>query len=414
MKKAWKILFSDLSENRGPVALFLVFLTLAAGGCAYFFWMEGGFRRQMVSLSEDYMRGASPLLGEKAQWENFNRIVEKWGVPYIITDERGRPTHWRNIPGVGQTEQLTDGELEVLSRHRALFRRRHDAMPVGSLKPGGPVYLLYFGRPEGGGGDPLFRLLTGAILLASCALFFLWIHNRSLMKQAGLWVGFAKETAHQFGTPVSSLLGWHDMMQTILETAPDAVLREKASFILKEMSDDIKKLKSNVLRFSQIGATPVLAENDVNEIVREVVAYFRERLPQGDRRVQIIANYNPLPKARINRDLIVWVLENLLKNSIDAIEKAEGRIEIETSYLEKEDRVRITHSDNGKGVKSEAVNKIFDPGFTTKKRGWGLGLALCKRIVADIHRGKIFLESTRVDRGSTFVIELPVSVDERK
>ena len=409
MSNPLKSLVPDLTENRIHVALFLVFLLLVIGYGWYFFSVESAFKRQMQALSEEYMRSISPMLGEKAQWTAFNRNVQRWSIPYLITDERGRPIHWRNIPEVRQTERLTEEALEILEKRRTAFQRMNGVVPVGSVRSGGPAYLMYFGRSLHTQSNPVFYGLYVLMVLALCATFVMWLRNRRLMSEATLWVGFAKETAHQFGTPVSSLLGWRDMLQTMVETAPDETLREKSEYIIKEMSDDIKKLKNNVLRFSQIGSAPQFEVHDLNEIVREAVAYFKDRLPQTDKHIQIIANYNPLPPLSMNRELVMWVMENLLKNSIDAIEKQEGRIEIETSYLEGEDKVRVTHSDNGKGIKSEIIHKIFDPGFTTKKRGWGLGLALCKRIISEIHKGRIFLESTRVDRGSTFVIELPAA-----
>ncbi|OGS36141.1 MAG: hypothetical protein A2293_04470 [Elusimicrobia bacterium RIFOXYB2_FULL_49_7] len=260
----------------------------------------------------------------------------------------------------------------------------------------------------GTGSFLLFCSLYAIMILALIATFCLWIYSKRITKEANLWVGFAKETAHQFGTPVSSLLGWHDLMTDVLSSVQDPAIREKGSFFLKEMADDIHRMKSNVFRFSQIGLTPELKKQDLNTLLQETVAYFRERLPRTERSVQIIANYNELPLVDVNRELMIWVFENLLKNSLDAIERQEGRIEVETCFLDKEGAVRLTHSDNGQGVRPEAVNRIFNPGFSTKKQGWGLGLALCKRIVKEIHGGRIYLESTEIGRGSTFVVELPV------
>jgi signal transduction histidine kinase len=233
------------------------------------------------------------------------------------------------------------------------------------------------------------------------------IKSRDLTKQANLWVNFAKETAHQLGTPLSSLYGWLEMLKMKLFSGHEDEI-EKVKYVLDEAIEDVKRLNKRVFRFSQIGSEPELAPVDLNEIVRETVAYFRDRIPRAERTIQLVANYDRLPLMMLNRDLMGWVVENLLKNSMDAIQKKEGIIQIETSFLVKENKVRITHMDNGSGIKKENVSKIFNAGFSTKKHGWGLGLALAKRIVTDYHFGSIYVESTQVDRGTTFFIDLPV------
>jgi signal transduction histidine kinase len=255
-------------------------------------------------------------------------------------------------------------------------------------------------------GQALLALAEIFILVMFVATFAMGIKNRDLVKQANLWIGFAKETAHQLGTPISSLYGWIEMMR--LRLSAKAGVDPEVDALLTDAADDVKKLNKRFLRFLQIGTVPSLSPGDFNEVARETIGYFKERLPKADRSIQIIANYGELPVIMLNKDLMGWVLENLLKNAMDAIEKKEGLIEVETRFLQREKLIRLTHTDNGHGIRKENLKRIFDTGFSTKKHGWGLGLALARRIVTDYHFGRIYVESTVSDRGTTFVVELPV------
>jgi signal transduction histidine kinase len=249
-------------------------------------------------------------------------------------------------------------------------------------------------------------------------LFFLLIfqssRNLRRMETGNLWISFAKETSHQLGTPISSLLGWMELFRVELMeklSSPKADLGQgikNMNKILDQMQGDIDKLNKIVIRFSRIGSVPELKAQDLNEVLREQIAYFRERLPQIGRQISILENYGELPLVNINKNLIEWVIENLLKNSMDAIPKSQGMIEIETNYLPGEKSVTITHSDNGRGISRDVIKKIFLPGYSTKKRGWGLGLALAKRIITDYHHGTIEVSSSDPKRGTTFLIKLPV------
>jgi signal transduction histidine kinase len=147
---------------------------------------------------------------------------------------------------------------------------------------------------------------------------------------------------------------------------------------------------------------------DINAIVNDAVAYFRNRLPLLGKRIEISIEFGQLPLVDANQQLIEWVFENLFKNSVDAIVRADGRIEITTEYDESLNIVRITHGDNGKGISREDQKKIFVPGYTTKKRGWGLGLTLVKRIIEDYHNGRIYLIASQKEKGAVFCVELPV------
>ena len=215
-------------------------------------------------------------------------------------------------------------------------------------------------------------------------------------EQRYIWVGMAKETAHQLGTPLSSLHGWIELLKEYPKKLPKA---------LKEMDADAQRLSKIALRFSQIGSFPTLEEVEIVEILHNTAIYFQKRLPQLNRKIIINEKYALSPVVKLNGQLFEWVIENLVKNAIDSIEKESGVI---TITLEKEDDqyIAIDVSDTGKGINSRNKNHIFKPGFSTKTRGWGLGLSLAKRIIEDYHGGKLFIKETRTGKGSTFRILL--------
>lgn len=210
--------------------------------------------------------------------------------------------------------------------------------------------------------------------------------------QNQVWAGMAKETAHQLGTPLTSLEGWVEMQK---ENNP-------GDNIVAEMEKDVNRLKLVSDRFSKIGSTPHLEERNLIEQVQTMIDYIRKR---AGGKVQFRLNANDGPfYAKISPPLFDWVIENLLKNALDAME-GKGSISIDLSSNQKE--MIIDVSDTGKGITRQNIAKVFKPGFTTKKRGWGLGLSLSKRIIGQFHKGKLFVKQSEVGKGSTFRIVLP-------
>jgi signal transduction histidine kinase len=411
-----------LAESKLRWLTFAAVVSALAFSAAYFIGVHAQLRENTRLFTRAYMENMGALLvqGKRATNEYSDLIarVQAVRIPYIIVDGQNKPVDWHYItyprlfilpgPEIERTDHSSRAWNTLQARIRA-FQAEYDPVSIPKVRAlrGGP-YKIYYGEPRYLGFMFLFPLFQVFLLLAFGATLYFWIVNRELNRQSNLWVGFAKETAHQLGTPISSLIGWVEMLKMKLGEGAVGAEGEALADLVGEIEEDIGKLSKNTSRFAQIGSVPDLMRNDVNDMVREVVAYFKDRLPQGDRRIEIVSNYGILPKVLMNRELIGWVLENLLKNSLDAIVKKEGVIEIETAWLEKENKVRITHTDNGKGIKREFLNKIFEPGFSTKRRGWGLGLALARRIVTEYHFGKITVDSTQLDRGTTFVIELPV------
>jgi hypothetical protein len=209
----------------------------------------------------------------------------------------------------------------------------------------------------------------------------------------------AKETAHQFGTPISSLMGWLEMLKLNYRD-PDKVLD-----ITDEIDSDVEKLNRITYRFSKIGAKPEIKKKIVYEEISTIVEYFERRLPQSGKNVELSISGNQEVYAELNSELFDWVIENLIKNALDAIDHSKkGRISI--NVAESRSNVEIEVSDNGKGIDLKRRKDVFRPGYSTKRRGWGLGLSLSKRIIESYHGGKIFVKSSIPGEGTTFKILL--------
>ena len=222
------------------------------------------------------------------------------------------------------------------------------------------------------------------------AIFALLSSKRA--EQNKVWVGLSKETAHQLGTPISSLMAWVEILK---ENYPDDEL-------IPEMNKDVKRLELIAERFSKIGSLPEPVDASMNEVLAHVIDYMDRRT---SKKVEIISE---LPEenvvVKMNASLFEWVIENLCKNAVDAME---GRGRIVLSLSDEGAKVAIEVADNGKGIRKKDLKSVFTPGFTTKKRGWGLGLSLAKRIVEEYHKGRIYVKSSEVGVGTTFRIEMP-------
>ena len=235
---------------------------------------------------------------------------------------------------------------------------------------------------------PLALLLI--IFLFGAVLYFVF-KTAKIGEQNRLWAGMAKETAHQIGTPLTSMMGWITLLKE----------KQKKSIPIVEIEKDIERLKIITDRFSKIGSSPKLIPSNIVDTVSRTVEYLQKR---SSKHIRFDLK---LPKKKIilfyNDQLISWTLENLIKNGIDAM-KGKGILSINLKELE--NQIEIIISDSGSGMKNEITNKIFNPGFTTKKRGWGLGLSLAKRIIVDFHQGKISVLRTALRKGTSFKIIL--------
>ena len=315
--------------------------------------------------------------------------------PVIQTDKDGNPKFWNNV-GIARDDTSSVAQRKLKRLIHQMDAAGNLPIPI-ELAPNQVDYFHY--------GDSLvIRQLTWLpiVEIGVVALFiliaYLGFQNIKRNEERSVWVGLAKETAHQLGTPLTSLMGW-------LEVISDPNLdKEVLQSAYPEMKRDIGRLEQIAARFSQIGAVVTLTNESLTEVIKESVDYYRLRLPSDAKQISIIENYEVQPMIPLNRILFSWVMENLLKNSIDAIGDRGGTITI--SATEKGNKVFIEVKDTGWGIDPKDRKYIFRPGFTTKKRGWGLGLSLAKRIVEEYHRGRLMLRFTRQGVGTTMRIQL--------
>lgn len=245
-------------------------------------------------------------------------------------------------------------------------------------------------------------LLLGAFI----AIGYVSVNNARRAEQNRVWVGMAKETAHQLGTPISAIIGWIEHLRdSYPEGSPEVeALKQTQLEVLQEMQNDVDRLDLIADRFSKIGSAPALKEVNVYAQMQEIATYIQRRAP---RKITFEAPSPDLPPVMvaINPPLFNWVIENIMRNALDAIEEGVGTISWKVSNFEH--LVEIDITDTGKGIPAADIKAVFEPGFTTKERGWGLGLSLARRIIENYHKGKIFVRSSRLGEGTTFSIQLP-------
>lgn len=308
-------------------------------------------------------------------------------IPVVVTDSDGAINLHRNIELKSGTDSLA-----VLMQMVADMRLRNQIIRVDLGTDENSDYLevcyseslilkqlAYY---------PYVQLIVVLLFFAIC---FVAILSSKRAEQNRVWVGLSKETAHQLGTPISSLMAW------------TTVLKEKypTDELLPEMERDVARLQRVAERFSKIGSLPEPTSEDIVEVIDRAVEYVKRRSPA---QVTYTMNYPKRPLlVRMNAPLIEWVVENLCKNAVDAMD---GKGEIYVSVSQNSDRAFVEISDTGKGIPKSKHKRVFEPGYTTKKRGWGLGLSLAKRIVEQYHKGRIYVKQSAPGKGTTFRLEL--------
>ncbi|MEL0275391.1 MAG: HAMP domain-containing sensor histidine kinase [Flavobacteriaceae bacterium] len=314
-------------------------------------------------------------------------VLQKIGVtPMIQVDEQGKIVDFKNI----EWDHTADPDSTQLYQRLKELKAENAPLPI--------VYKDLINQNLYYGDSPLlvklqyYPLALLLILFLFGGLLYFFFQTNKAAEQNRLWAGMAKETAHQIGTPLSSLMGWIALMKE-QNIAPDS---------LQEMQKDIKRLEVITERFSKVGSLPELMPQDIVSVCRETIGYLQKRTG-----TQVVWELN-FPQQEIilplNASLLSWTIENLVKNGLDAM-KGIGSLGV--SIQEQKSEVRILVQDQGSGISPKALKKIFRPGFTTKSRGWGLGLSLAKRIVRDYHQGFIQVKESKLGQGTTFEIMLP-------
>lgn len=322
-------------------------------------------------------------------------IVANNTIPVISTDAQGNPTLDKNVD---LPEGLTEVEREQLLRKELkIMQEEHEPIEITLRYSNGEVYdyqYVYYKNSYLLRQLQYYPYVQLTVIAVFGVLAYIAFSYSKTAEQNRVWVGLAKETAHQLGTPLSSLMAWVEYFKS------EPKLAEMG--ITEELGKDIKKLEMITARFSNIGSVPVLKHERLYDVVQATISYLQPRIST---KVQIeVHEETPGITAAINKPLFDWVIENLCKNAVDAMSGI-GKIEVNISKGN-EDKVYIDVKDNGKGMNKSSLKRVFQPGFTTKKRGWGLGLTLVKRIVENYHNGKIIVKSSVVDKGTTFRIVL--------
>ncbi len=336
----------------------------------------------------------------------FEEVIKKANFPVIIAGTDGEPVFWRNISGIVDNDPSEEARIKV----RKLIRE---------MKKDKGEYPLYYGETVlsyfyYGDSRVIHQLqwmpfVEIGLVLAFLITGFIGFQNIRRSEERHIWVGMAKEAAHQLGTPISSLMGWLEILSTgrTEESGVANKIGMNEPEIFNQMKTDVSRLQRVANRFGQIGSKPDFTKVDINELLDETVSYFRRRLPFDGQGVEIHFNKGEIPLVSLNGELFSWVIENLIKNSLQAVDSQKGRVILSTKVVEQNKYVVIELFDNGSGIPLGIARKIFRPGFSTKKRGWGLGLTLTKRIVEDYHRGKIMLLKSQPGE-TIFRVILPI------
>lgn len=330
--------------------------------------------------------------------EFFFDIISNYypDVPAVITDSLDAPLIWHNID-LPEQGILSDEDSLMLKRRITSMAGMHAPIPIEVTYDDPRQQLsqrVYYGESsliQELRIYPVVQLLFVGVFVVVGYLAFSHVRRN---EQGSLWIGMAKEAAHQLGTPISSLMGWLEIMRTSSDTDQT---------VLNEVDQDLQRLSLVTERFNAIGSSPQLKPQSLVAVISNTVEYIRRRMPQ--RGIQLTTQMPQDHEIALNADLFAWVIENLLKNALDAMDKDDGRIEIR--ILEDEKYICIDCIDNGKGIERRNWNDVFRPGYTTRKRGWGLGLSLAKRIVEEYHGGSLVLAESAPGLGSTFRVLLP-------
>ncbi|WP_407527921.1 HAMP domain-containing sensor histidine kinase [Lacibacter sp. MH-610] len=368
--------------------LAVIAIAIVSGTVFYSNYLGRKIAREERQKVEEWVEASNALLSATAGDTRlpFKIIQDNDDVPVIWTNEQDSIVQYINLDS--QKIAIDTGYVrKKLDEFRAINDPIKWTDPYDSTR----FNLYYFGHTRLLNEVRYYPLVQLLIVALFIIITLLALQSRNRSVQNMLWTGMAKETAHQLGTPVSSMQGWVEMLKE----------QEGAGQIAAEMEKDVERLKLVSDRFGKIGSVPQLEPHNTVEQVQRMVDYVKKRAA-GKVQFHFIHERDAMV-APLSPPLFDWVIENLLKNALDAMD---GNGSITVTLKEEAGKVLIDVADTGKGIASQNINRVFKPGFTTKKRGWGLGLSLSKRIIEQYHKGKLFVKHSEVGKGTTFRIEL--------
>ncbi len=378
--------------------LFLVALLLIVG---LFIYTQGIIEklreenRETVSFHVKlFVKGIAEAEGEELDFI-FREIIQPISFPIVIADVEGNPQHWKNLPS---NDDLT---LDNVREHLQKMAEENVPIPlIINLDEFGKAKDLELGFIYFGDSTLISQLRVLPYIEIGMVTFFIILGFIGFQvirnnEKRHIWFGTARETAHQLGTPVSSLMGWLDR----LVEHP-----EESARLAEEMTKDVNRLQSISDRFARMGSRPKLERIEVQQLLDETADYFRDRLP-SNKSVTIDVSDAGDVEILGTPTLISWALENLVKNAIDSLDKSEGKVSL--SAVQDGKHVVMEIADNGKGIRRRDWKNVFRPGYSTKEHGWGLGLSLVRRIIEEFQNGTIYISSSDRGVGTTFKIRIP-------
>lgn len=396
-------------------------LALAFGLIVYSNHLVGRMRLNAQATGRLFSRYVADVLFEAdpdgSILNELNAVIRDSHLPIIVTVLDGRPVLWHRVPVAPRTREDFNLVFEMDVKHppnekmRRLVELCHEfdkinkPIPVHVVGTESATGFVHYGKPELENELRWMPFVLLAVFLAFMGIGLQALRYLKVSEQRSVWVGLAKETAHQLGTPLSSLLGWTHLIRERVDAGdPGRVI-----VALEEMEVDLERMRKVTDRFSKIGSLPERTAVDLGSVLERTAEYLSRRLPASRSGSTIIVGNTSAPFVWGNEELLEWVFENLLRNAIDSLGTGQGTVDLSAKATPNGKHVEVMVRDTGRGIAPGLRDRIFRPGVTTRKRGWGLGLALVRRIVEQYHEGSIRLVESHVGRGTTFAVRLPVA-----
>ena len=375
--------------------IFLVGVFLVIGLFSYNRYLSSELRKDNRSVVKLYAELIAATVKDESLTNInfiFENIIRKVKFPIIQSNQNKKPQLWMNLP---DNIKNNDDKIKLMKSMDKINT------PIPLVFNNENNESINFGYLHYGDSFLIQKIQIWAyveVFLIGVFVFFGFLGFSFIRsnEKKHIWVGMSRETAHQLGTPVSALLGWIDLLKEDASNAKD---------IIPELVSDIDRLQQISRRFSKMGSEPEIEEINISNKIENILFYLSKRIPVLGNKIQLINDINSGITIKANGTLLSWAIENLIRNSIDAIGANEGIIRI--SLIKTSDKVKIKISDNGCGIPKKDWKNIFRPGFSTKFTGWGLGLSLCQRIIKEVHNGTISIISSELNSGTVFEVDIP-------